>query len=188
MIATIAPHDRFRSVGTMTWGNTMRTIFLAIALVLAAGPAWAFDDPKALVTAIYAPYQTPGAAAEQDPAQYYSERLKGLVSANAATATQKLLDDAVGKQTVPVAAALSFNPFIDAQHSLLLDLVIGEPVVIADKAMVAVSFHNFDQPTLLSISLVKEVNGWVVDDVASLGQGQHWLLSWLLQYDPFSVN
>ena len=69
-----------------------------------------------------------------------------------------------------------------------MDLSIGEPVVMGDTATVTVSFHNFDQPTLLSLSLVKEAGGWKVDDVASLGGGQHWLLSWVLQYDPFSVS
>ncbi len=168
----------------------MRAILFAIALALGAAPAFAFDDPKALVAAIYAPYQTPGAAAAQDPAQYYSERLKGLVSAHAAKATEDVLTDPEGssKNTGPVAPGLTFNPFIDAQHSLLMDLAVGEPVVIGDKAMASVSFHNFDQATLLSLSLVKDPDGWKIDDVASLGQGEHWLLSWLLQYDPFQVN
>ena len=166
----------------------MRAILLAIALALSAVPAFAFDDPKALVTAIYAPYQTPGAAAAQDPAQYYSERLKGLVSAHAAKATEDVLTNPDGDKAGPVAPGLTFNPFIDAQHSLLMDLSVGEPVVIGDKAMASVSFHNFDQATLLSLSLVKDPDGWKVDDVASLGQGEHWLLSWLLQYDPFQVN
>lgn len=167
----------------------MRALLLGMALALIAAPAFAFDDPRALLAAIYAPYQTPGAAAAQDPAQYYSERLKGLVSAHAAKATDDALASPnAGADTGPAAPALSFNPFIDAQHSLLLDLAIGEPVVIGDKAMASVSFHNFDQATLLSLSLVKDPDGWKVDDVASLGQGEHWLLSWLLQYDPFQVN
>ena len=167
----------------------MRVIFLTVILALIGAPAFAYDDPKALVTAIYQPYQTPGAAAEQDPAQFYSERLKGLVSAHAAKAAGDLLEGATdGAGTGPVAPALSFNPFIDAQHSLLMDLSIGEPVLMADKALVTVSFHNFDQPTLLSLSLVKDSTGWKIDDVASLGAGEHWLLSWLLQYDPFTVN
>lgn len=163
-------------------------LVLAFLMALAA-PAFAFDDPKALVEAIYAPYQTPGQASEQDPAQYYSERLKGLVSGHAAKATDALLSgDAAGEDTGPVAPALGFNPFINAQHSLLLDLAIGDPVVAKDKALVTVSFTNFDQATLLSLSLVRAADGWKVDDVASLGEGENWLLSWLLQYDPFSVN
>ena len=35
--------------------------------------------------------------------------------------------------------------------------------------------------------MVKEADGWKVDDVASLGGDQNWLLSWLLQYDPFGA-
>lgn len=167
----------------------MRAILAVFFFALASLPALAFDDPKALVTAIYAPYQTPGKAAEQDPAQYYSERLKGLVSGHAAKATADVISNPdAGANIGDAAPALSFNPFIAAQHSLLMDLSIDEPIVMGDKAMVAVSFHNFDQASLLSLSLVKEADGWKVDDVASLGQGEHWLLSWLLQYDPFSVN
>jgi hypothetical protein len=167
----------------------MRAILVAIIVMLASAPAFAFDDPKALVAAIYAPYQAASAAKDQDPTQFYSERLKGLVSAHAAKAARDVLSTPdAGKDTGDVAPVLSFNPFVGAQHSLLIDLSIGAPVLLGDKAMVAVSFHNFDQATLLSLSLVKDADGWKVDDVASLGEGEHWLLSWLLQYDPFSVN
>jgi hypothetical protein len=169
----------------------MRVLFAALLFAGFTVPALAYDDPKALVDAIYAPYQVAGQAGAQDPMQFYSERLKGLVSAHAAEAVNTLLDsdtvdsvDDVG----PVAPALSFNPFIDAQHSLLMDLSIGQPVVLGEKAIVTVAFHNFDQATLLSLSLVRDPDGWKVDDVASLGQGENWLLSWLLQYDPFQVN
>jgi hypothetical protein len=169
----------------------MRLILAILAMASLAIPAWAYDDPKALVDAIYAPYQIAGKAGEQDPMQFYSERLRGIVAAHAAEAVNSLLDagsvdsvDDVG----PAAPALGFNPFIDAQHSLLMDLSIGAPVVLGDKALVTVAFHNFDNATLLSLSLVKDPDGWKVDDVASLGQGENWLLSWLLQYDPFQVN
>ncbi|MEO6014936.1 MAG: hypothetical protein ABIQ30_15300 [Devosia sp.] len=159
----------------------------ALAALLAA-PAWAYDDPKALVDAIYVPYQTPGVAAAQDPAQYYSERLRGLISGHAAKATEELLSGEAPPDTGPIAPGLSFNPFIDAQHSLLMDLAIGQPVILKNKAIVTVSFNNFDHATLLSLSLVKDPDGWKVDDVASLGEGENWLLSWLLQYDPFQIN
>jgi len=168
----------------------MRAILFGLMLALLSAPAFAFDDPQALVAAIYAPYQTPGAAAGQDPTQYYSERLKGLVSGHAAKAAANILDHGENSQpgTGPIAPALSFNPFINAQHSLLMDLSIGTPIVIKNKALVTVAFSNFDHATLLSLSLVKDPDGWKVDDIASLGEGENWLLSWLLQYDPFSVN
>lgn len=158
---------------------------LTVLIALIAAPALAYDNPKELVQAIYAPYQTPGAAADQDPAQYYSERLKGLVSQQANAATEQALSGDAGPAS---ASALGFNPFIAAEHSLLIDLLIDDPIVMGEQATIAVSFHNFDSPTLLSLSLVKEPDGWKVDDVASLGDGEHWLLSWLLQYDPFQVN
>ena len=147
-------------------------------MLLAAAPAFAFDDPKTLVAAIYAPYMTLGAARDQDPAQYYSERLRGLVSANAAP-------PATGAAAPQV---LAFNPFIGGQQALLRDLSIGEPVLYGEKAMVTVAFGNFDHSNLLALSLVRDADGWKVDDVASLGEGENWLLSWLLQYDPFQIN
>lgn len=149
---------------------------LVVLLGLWAAPALAFDDPKALVDAIYAPYTTLGVAQEQDPAQYYSERLRGLVATNAAAA---------GDNPAPV---LDFNPFIGATQALLRDLAVGTPVGNAQRAIVTVSFGNFGEVSLLALSLVKEPDGWKVDDIASLGEGENWLLSWLLQYDPFAIR
>ena len=154
-------------------------VWAGMLVVLAIiSPAWAYDDPKSLVDAIYAPYTTLGAAQDQDPAQYYSERLKGLVAANAAPAANA--ENAPG--------VLDFNPFIGGQQALLRDLSIGTPIERDGKAMVTVSFTNFDNGALLALSLTKEADGWKVDDIASLGEGENWLLSWLLQYDPFAIR
>jgi hypothetical protein len=153
----------------------MRVLF-GLLLALLAAPAFAYDDPKALIDAIYAPYTTLGEATEQDPAQFYSERLKGLVAANAAAA---------GDNPAPV---LDFNPFIGAKQALLRDLAVGTPVGNLERAIVTVSFGNFGDISLLSLSLVREADGWKVDDIASLGEGENWLLSWLLQYDPFAIR
>ena len=119
-----------------------------------------------------------GAARDQDTAKYYSERLKGLVSGNAAAPKE-------GEEAPPV---LAFNPFIGAQQALLRDLSIGAPVERDGKALVTVAFNNFDNTSLLALSLVKEADGWKVDDIASLGEGENWLLSWLLQYDPVAIR
>ena len=152
-------------------------VWAGLLLVLATmTPAWAYDDPKALVDAIYAPYTTLGVAQDQDPAQFYSERLKGLVALNATAA---------GDNPAPV---LDFNPFIGAKQALLRDLAIGTPVGNNEQAIVTVSFGNFGDISLLSLALVKEADGWKVDDIASLGEGENWLLSWLLQYDPFAIK
>jgi hypothetical protein len=64
---------------------------------------------------------------------------------------------------------------------------VGEPAYAAGKALVSVNVVNFGKPDEFGILLVKEADGWKVDDVASLGSDQNWLLSWLLQYDPFGA-
>lgn len=143
--------------------------------------AFAFDDPKALVEAIYQPYQ----AGQQhgDIGQFYSSRLKQLFADQGSNAAAEV--DTTG--SIGVHASVDFNPFIDGDHALLLDVTIGQPVIVGDQALVTVGFHNFDQPTLLSLSLVREPDGWKVDDVTSMGGEENWMLSWLLQYDPWSM-
>ncbi|WP_421759452.1 hypothetical protein [Devosia sp.] len=162
----------------------MRHLLAALLMALGfASAANAYDDPKALLSAIYAPY-----IAGQTPTgneQYYSERLRDIFAANAA---KQAVDESGATIDPNAAAALTFDPFIEGQHSLMLDVVLGEPVISGDRAVATVSFHNFDHASLLSIAMVKEAAGWKVDDVASLGSGENWLLSWLLQYDPFSVK
>ena len=90
-----------------------------------------------------------------------------------------------GENPPPV---LEFNPFIGAKEALLRDLAISAPVGNGEKAIVTVSFGNFDSVNLLALSLTKEGEEWKVDDIASLGEGENWLLSWLLQYDPFAIR
>ncbi|MGV3492166.1 MAG: hypothetical protein ACO1OG_12695 [Devosia sp.] len=163
----------------------MRRILLGLAFLLGfTGVAAAYDSPKALVEAIYAPYRTGGEHTDLGP--FYSERLKGIIAANIA---KQQSTDVVG---VPVSPAtpdlLQFNPFIGGENALLLDLVIAEPVVVGDRAVVSVSFYNFDHTALLSLALVRENGGWLVDDVASLGASEKYLLSWLAEYDPFGIN
>lgn len=138
-----------------------------------------YSDPKALVAAIYAEYQ-PGAVAS-DPANYYSARLKAIFD-NARQ--NKVLSDDDAKPGEAKPAEQAFNPFLPDFSALLFDMSIGEPVVIGDRALINVSYHNFDHPRLLSIAAVREDGGWKVDDVASLGDEDHWLLSWALIYDP----
>jgi hypothetical protein len=162
----------------------MRPLILSLLLILAAvAPATAFDDPKALITAIYQPYASGGK--QDNPEQYYSAHLKQLYAEN----LQRQVVDKNGQPLDPSAPdVLKFDPFIEGEHSLINDLAIADPVVLGDRATATVSFHNFDHATILTVAMVKEQDGWKVDDIASLGGTQNWLLSWLLQYDPFSVN
>lgn len=168
----------------------MRQLIATVLMVFAfAGSAMAYDDPKALVQAIYQPYVD--GQKQSDPSQYYSARLKQLYAQSLAHHSEAAIDNGAQPPTLPTPQAhdlLSFDPFIEGDNALINDLTIGEPQVMGDRATVAVSFHNFDHASLLSLALVKEPDGWKVDDVAALGGGENWLLSWLLQYDPFSEN
>jgi len=163
----------------------MRQLIIGFLLSLGLiGSVPAYDEPKALLEAIYAPYaagQTPG-----DREQYFSLRLKGLYAANL---ERQVVDGKTGAEVDPNAPDLvGFDPFIEGDHPLLLDLNIGAPVVQGDRALSTVTFHNFDHTSLLAITMKREQDGWKVDDIASMGSDQNWLLSWLLQYDPFGVN
>jgi hypothetical protein len=153
-----------------------------LAGLATAFPAVAFDTPRELVDAIYQPYLA--GQQHSDLGAFYSSELKQLFAVNAANVAADVDTTASIGVDDP---AVSFNPFIDATNAHILDVAIGEPLIIGDQALVIVSFHNFDQPTLLSLSLVREVDGWKVDDVTSMGGEENWMLSWLLKYDPWSM-
>lgn len=161
----------------------MRVLTILIGLLALVSPAAAFDDPRSLVTAIYAPYQSGKVHASLDP--FYSNRLKGLFIDHNMRVTGDVASIEPATDATP---PVDFNPFIDAQNALLLDVLIGEPVILGDQALATVSFHNFDHPSLLTIAMIREADGWKVDDVSSTGSGQNWMLSWLLLYDPWDVK
>ena len=158
----------------------MRRLIATTLLVLGfAGSAVAYDSPKTLVEAIYAPYKV-GQKHAGGLQQFYSARLRGIYDAHA-EARVASLDGAEQDVT-------SFDPFIEADNALLLEVAISEPIVNGDRAATVVTFHNFDHLSMLSLALVREADGWKVDDVASLNGNPNWLLSWLLEYDPFGQN
>lgn len=150
------------------------SLFAALAL---CAPAAAHDDPRALVEAIYAPYLS--GADHADLSQFYSAALKELFAQAEAAHVEPTTHE-----NEPLSSG--FNPFIESENALLFDLKIGEPLVLGDAALVTVGFHNFDHPSLLSLSLKREADGWKVDDVTSTGSDANWMLSWLLLYDPWS--
>lgn len=157
-------------------------LILTIAAILIASPAQAaetYSDPKALVTAIFDQYR-PGQTAD-NPTVYYSARLKAIYDQSVENAVFASDAAMTGAEFTP---APEFNPFLPDVSALLFDLVIGEPAIVDDRAVVNVSYHNFDQPRLVSIAMVREDGAWTVDDVASMGREDHWLLSWALTYDP----
>ena len=165
----------------------MRVILGAlVAIMTLAGGAQAasFDDPKALLAALYDPY-THGQKPDNLPG-YYSDGLKMLFAKHIQQA--ELSNGIASAPDLKAAAEPDFDPFVDGKRYLLFDLVISDPVVSGDHALVNVSYKNFDHPSVISVALVKGAEGWKVDDVASMGPDQHWMLSWLLTYDPLGQH
>jgi hypothetical protein len=137
----------------------MRKLLLALALVIAgAVPAFAagFDTPKALLEMLYSPYAQGDDFdwSTWDEARFRSAHLNALFDKDA-----KEADGEIGR--------LDFDPYIDGQDYQIGKLVIGEPAIKGDTATVEVTFTNFDLAEDLTFTLVKEKDGWKIDDVVS---------------------
>lgn len=135
----------------------MRKLLLALALILGgAAPAFAFDTPKALLEELYSPYAKGDSFdwSTWDDAQFRSKHLNDLFDKD-----QKEANGDIGR--------LDFDPYIDGQDYDITKLVIGDARIDGDTATVEVTFDNFDLAEDLTFTLVKEADGWKVDDVES---------------------
>lgn len=134
----------------------MRRIVLLLVLLLAGvAPAFAYDTPKALLEALYVPYSKADFDWDKwDESSLRSAHLNELFAKDA-----KEANGDVGR--------LDFDPYIDGQDYQISDLKIGDAVIDGDAAKVEVTFKNFDTPDDLMFSLVKEADGWKIDDVVS---------------------
>ncbi len=153
------------------------SLFGLIPLLFGGGTT---DTPRGLLDAIYEPLL---AGEAQNVEQFYSNRLQDLVATN----LQLNVVDVSGVRVDPEAPGIvAFNPFVNGTDAAVQHLEIGEPVIKGETAVSLVSFERAEGASLISVSMVHEPDGWKVDDVASLGQSEKWLYSWLLQFDPFS--
>lgn len=125
-------------------------LFLALTGFAGAQP---FETPEALLEGFYQPYLE-GDFPEDDTV-FRSQALQALYDHDAEITPEGEI------------GAIDFDPFIGGQDYALTKLVIGTPVIAGDRASVAVSFDNFDQPFALNYDLVLEADGWKIDDVAS---------------------
>ena len=151
------------------------TFFGLLPMLFGGAPA---DSPRALLDALYQPLQ----AGEQVNLEvHYSDQLQSLVANNLAINAVDQTGTAVDPGAPPI---VEFNPFLNGTEASLANLSVTEPVVQGDTAVALVSFEAASVPTILTISMVND-GEWKIDDVASVGQGEKWLYSWLLQYDPY---
>ena len=132
----------------------MKSFTLALFIGLATlTQALAFDTPKALLEALYAPYQK-GPEFDWknwDESQFLSKSLNALFAKDA--------------QESGGLGRLDFDPYIDGQDYEITKLTIGEAKVSGTSAEVVVTFNNFGAPDTITFALVNETDGWKVDDV-----------------------
>jgi hypothetical protein len=137
----------------------MRLSFAALALAALLTPALAVDftSPKAVVEALYAPYFQPTDSFDYqllDATPLHSTGLNALYEKDRQEAADNI-------------SRIDFDPYVDGQDFQLSDLVVAEPVYVAGRAIVAVSFANFEQPRDMGYVLVKEGEDWKIDDMWS---------------------
>jgi Protein of unknown function (DUF3828) len=136
----------------------MRRLALTLLLLAIATPAFAFDTPKALLQALYAPYSKGDSFdwSKWDEAKFRSKALNTLFAAD-----EKEANGDIGR--------LDFDPYIDGQDYQITALKIGDAKIVGTTATAEVTFKNFDNPEDMTFTLLKEADGWKIDDVASSG-------------------
>jgi hypothetical protein len=153
----------------------MRRIGLILAILLAftapaAIAAPVFDDPKGLIEYAYAPYGS--GEFPEDPFELYSPTLLQLWQAMEARTPEGEI------------GAIDFDPFINGQDYEIKDLLIADPLIDGDLAIVTATFTNFDEPQEIRFTLVRRAEGWKIDDIEAVSGEYPWRLSELLAADP----
>jgi hypothetical protein len=144
----------------------MRSLLLALGLTLLSAPAFAapipkFDDPRALLVAIYDQIE-----AAEDWENFDSDAAFDELDAfsTALHASFVAADEAIkaGGEEIGV---LDFSPFINGQDSAGMDFAIGEPKIKRDRAVIAVDITAY-QHQQITFELVDEgTRGWKIDDI-----------------------
>ena len=175
VLRRMLPGTRRRTVEL--YEHAMDFTFFGLVPMLFGGVA--ADSPRALLDSIYQPLLVGERTSVE---QHYSERLQELVAANIEL---NAVDENGGRIDPEAAPVVEFNPFLNGDRAVLSDLKVTEPLVSGETAVSLVSFDNEGGETILSVSMIRSDGEWKVDDIASVGSGEKWLYSWLLQYDPF---
>ena len=101
---------------------------LAAMLPVAAKAQPIFDDPAGLIAYAYAPYES--GEFPEDPTALFSPTLK------------QLWDDMTARSEEADAPILDFDPFINGQDYEIRDLVVVDPAVDGDQALVVSQFRR----------------------------------------------
>ena len=144
----------------------MRTIYLGFLLTLLSAPAFAapipkFDDPRALLVAIYDQIE-----ASEDWENFDSDAAFNELDAFSTTlhASFVAADEALKADGQDIGV-LDFSPFINGQDSAGMDFAVGEPKIKRDRAIIAVDITGY-QPKRITFELIDEgEKGWKIEDI-----------------------
>ena len=159
----------------------MRLIAALLAFLVAATPAFAaqlprFDDPKALLEAVYGDYLAMEDWDSYDPDAAIDE--DGTFSARLAELHRKA--DEIVMADGSEMGALDFSPFIYGQDSGGLTYDIGTPKIKGDRATTSVVILLAGEKLhTIGFEFVDEgAPGWKIDDIIMPGEeGSTWRLS-----------
>jgi hypothetical protein len=151
--------------------------FLAVLGFLLASilPAAAFDDPKELVEAFYAPYLLANfeefIEQKKDEDSYFSAGLFALYE-----------QDRADMERAGGIARIDFDPWINGQDYQLTDLFIGDGELTSDTtATVPVDFKNMGEENNSWVYVVKEADGWKIDDIENFDRENPYRLKAILE-------
>ena len=143
--------------------NLSRRLMIFSAVVLLATPGVAAEQsPKELIAAIYKAYEG------KDAKGYNWNDGPDCKKAFSAATAKLILDDAEASKGE--IGALDFDPIIDGQDYEITNLKIDVVEADLSHATAAVSFLNFKKPTKLKMQLLKEKDGWRIDDIIWAGK------------------
>jgi hypothetical protein len=130
-------------------------LFLLPLLLAFTTPAFAYDQPRDVVMALYTPFLDAENWEYTDPAPLQSAGLNALIEQD-----RKDADGEIGR--------LDFDPYVVGQDFLLSDFEVGAIEETSGTARITVTFRNFDAPETNVFTLIRETDGWKIDDVANL--------------------
>jgi hypothetical protein len=132
----------------------MRLIIAAALVLASAASATAFDDPRDVIWALYTPLmKADWEYISPDPLQ--SLGLNQLIELDRQDANGEI-------------GRIDFDPYVNGQDALISGVELADVDILGGTARITVRFMNFDVPNTNVFSLVKERDGWKIDDVANL--------------------
>ena len=144
----------------------MRRILIALLLGLFAAPALSapiptFDDPKALLEAVYAQIK----AGENWETFDQDAAFETLDSMSSTLHAAFLKADEAVKADGNEMGVLDFSPFINGQDSGGMDFAVGDPKLKGDRAAIAVVITGYQNQTIRFELVDEGATGWKVEDI-----------------------